>query len=252
MLCESLKSFKFVKWWKEIEAWKKQWPLLDLPYPQERDKPISQAWAIDQLSLITDGEDVVTSDVGRHQMWVMRYYRFQRPNSHASHGGLGAMGYGVPAAMGAKAGAPKRRVWAVTGDGSFQINIQELATIAENKVEVKIVLMNDFSLGMVRQWQELFYKSNLAASTFSGNPDFVKVAEAYGIPALRVKKPAELKRAYQWAMDTRGPVLIDVWVDQNEHVYPMVPAGKGVHEQIISDPRRERVAQPMLSAATSD
>ena len=187
-------------------------------------------------------------------MWVMRYYRFQHPNSHASHGGLGAMGYGVPAAMGARAGAPERRVWAVTGDGSFQINIQELATIAENKVPLKIVLMNDFSLGMVRQWQELFYKSNLAASTFSGNPDFAKVAEAYGIPARRVKKPADLAAAYRWAMDTDGPTLIDVWVDQNEHVYPMVPAGKGVHEQIVIDPRRDqrKLSPSMFTASTSD
>jgi len=251
---KSVKSIKFTAWWEEIEGWRKLWPPLDIPSPQQDSAPISQAWAISQLSSITGGEDIVASDVGRHQMWVMRYYRFQHPNSHASHGGLGAMGYGVPAAMGARAGAPERRVWAVTGDGSFQINIQELATIAENKVPLKIVLMNDFSLGMVRQWQELFYKSNLAASTFSGNPDFAKVAEAYGIPARRVKKPADLAAAYRWAMDTDGPTLIDVWVDQNEHVYPMVPAGKGVHEQIVIDPRRDqrKLSPSMFTASTSD
>ena len=250
---KSVKSIKFTTWWEEIEGWRKLWPPLEIPSPQQGHAPISQAWAIDLLSSLTKGEDIVASDVGRHQMWVMRYYRFQHPNSHASHGGLGAMGYGVPAAMGAQAGAPHRRVWAVTGDGSFQINIQELATIAENKVPVKIALMNDSSLGMVRQWQELFYKSNLAASTFSGNPDFVKVAEAYGIPARRVSKPAELAEIYRWAMAADGPALIDILVDQNEHVYPMVPAGKGVHEQIVSDPRRTtHAAVPYLHAATSD
>lgn len=256
---ETLKqSFSLLKnrkqaWWKEIDSWRKKYPPLALAYPQKAKAPLSSAWVVEQLSKLTKGEDIVASDVGRHQMWIARYYQFRHSRSHLSHGGLGSMGYGAPAAMGAKFGQPMRRVWAVSGDGSFQMNLQELATIVENNIDIKIIILNDSSLGMVRQWQELFFGSNLASSVFTHNPDFVKLAESFGIPGRRIERPRELQLALQWAGRHRGPVLLDVIIDKEEHVYPMVPAGKGLHEQIVSDPRREKNHRPVkLQVATSD
>ena len=147
--------------------------------PEGNKKLLSQARVINMLSEMTNGDAILASDVGRHQMWTARFYRFKNPNSHLSSGGLGSMGYGVPAAMGAKLGRPEREVWAISGDGGFMMNVQELGTLAEYNIPVKIAIMEDSSLGMVRQWQNLLFKGNLSHSEFQ-NPDFVKLADHLG------------------------------------------------------------------------
>ena len=237
LLKEKERQYQWNEWWNTIRQWQEKYPPFSLPRKQKRTGAISSAWAIDTLFQITQGKDIVVSDVGRHQMWLMRYYRFRRSRSHVSHGGLGSMGFGFPAALGAKIGVPRRTVWAVCGDGSFQMNMQELATAAENNIDVNILVFNDGSLGMVRQWQELFYRNNRAASVFAGNPDFAALAGAFGVPGKKVKKPSDLEPALRWAQKKKGPCLVEIAVDPNEHVYPMVPAGKGLHQQIITDPR---------------
>jgi acetolactate synthase-1/2/3 large subunit len=230
-----LADHQFPDWWKQINAWKKKYGFLDFTINPENDTDkLSQARIIKMLSDITDGEAIVASDVGRHQMWLGRFYRFKNPNSHLSSGGLGSMGYGVPAAMGAQLGAPDREVWAVSGDGGFQMNLQELGALAEYQIPVKIAIMEDSSLGMVRQWQNLLFKGNLSHSTFQ-NPDFVKLAESYGIPAWRAKTYEEAEKAIRAARATEGPTLITFEVDPDEHVYPMVPPNTPLGDQALCD-----------------
>ncbi|MFC2056265.1 biosynthetic-type acetolactate synthase large subunit [Chloroflexota bacterium] len=184
---------------------------------------------------VTKGKATIVSGVGQHQMWAAQHYWYDKPNSFISSGGLGTMGFGLPAAIGAKIGCPDNTVWCIDGDGSFQMNIQELATIAQEKVAVKIAIIDNSYLGMVRQWQELFYGKRYVATPLSG-PDYVKVAEAYGISALRVKRKEEVAPAIEQAMAEPGPFLIDFVVEPEENVYPMVPPGAALTE-VIEEPR---------------
>jgi len=220
-------------WWDTIHSWQKEHPL-KVPesemeiYPQRMVKMISE---------ITKGNAIVVTDVGQHQMWAAQHYQYNHPRSWISSGGLGTMGYGFPAAIGAKLAKPERDVVCITGDGGFQMSSYELATAVEYKIPVKIVIMNNNCLGMVRQWQQLFYNKRYSSSVFgSNNPDFVKMAECYGATGLRAETPAEMEEALKKAMAIDdGPVLMDFRVVAEENCYPMVPSGAALNEMVESD-----------------
>ena len=197
-------------------------------------------YVMNKIYEVTGGEAIVVTGVGQHQMWAAQHYCYDRPNSLISSGGLGTMGFGLPGSIGAKIGCPDRTVWCMDGDGSFQMTIQELATIVQEGLAVKIAIINNGYLGMVRQWQELFYEKRYVATPLSG-PDFVKVAEAYGIPALRVKKREGVVPAVERAMEEDGAFLIDFVVEPEENVYPMVPPGAALAEVMERPKDREVV-----------
>lgn len=230
-----LSKHSYPDWWQQIHIWRHKYGWLDFTVnPEHSHKFLSQPRIINMLSEITDGEAIVAGDVGRHQMWLGRFYRFKHPNSHLSSGGLGSMGYGLPAGMGAKLGKPDREVWVVSGDGGFMMNMQELATIAEHNIPVKIAIMEDRSLGMVRQWQNLLFKGNISHSELK-NPDFVRLANAFGIPAWRATHYEEAQQAIYAARQFKGPALITFMVDPDEHVYPMVPPNTALGDQALKD-----------------
>ena len=195
-----------------------------------------------QLSEITKGDAIVVTGVGQHQMWAAQHYHFTEANTWITSGGLGTMGFEVPAALGAKLARPEKVVWSVAGDGGFQMTMCDLATAVENNIEVKFAILNNGTLGMVRQLQDLFYENGFVASVYSGNPDFVKLAEAYGITGIKVTDKSQVAQAIQTAMDTPGPVIIDFIVKQDEHVFPMIPAGESVNE-IMEEPSPESVSR---------
>lgn len=215
------------EWLKQIMIWKKENPL---HYDNDGDKIKPQA-VIQELNELTEGKAVIVTEVGQHQMWAAQYYNYTIPRNFISSGGLGTMGFGLPAAIGAQIGRPDELVIDVSGDGSFQMNMQELATIRENNLPVKIVILNNGTLGMVRQWQELFFDKRYS-STILNNPDFVKLAEAFAIKAIRIEDKDKLSAGLEEALEYDGPVLVDVLVAQEENVFPMVPAGAGLHEMI--------------------
>lgn len=230
-----LSQHSYPDWWAQINKWKEQYGFLDFTVNPEHDpKFLSQPRIVKMLSDISNGEAIMAGDVGRHQMWLARFYRFKHPNSHLSSGGLGSMGYGMPAAMGAKMAAPDREVWTVSGDGGFTMNMQELGTLAEYNIPVKIAIMEDGALGMVRQWQNLLFKGNLSHSEFK-NPDFVKLANAFDIPAWSVRTYDEARAAINEARAINGPTLITFKVDPDEHVYPMVPPNTALGDQALKD-----------------
>lgn len=217
------------EWLGQISEWAKSHPLT---YNQNGDK-ILTTYTIDMLSKITNGDAIIVSDVGQHQMWVAQFYKFNRPRTHITSGGLGTMGFGFPAAMGAKFAKPDELVISVAGDGSFQMNMQELATAVENKMDIKIVLFNNRHHGMVRQWQTLFFNSNFSGSYFEVLPDFVKLAESFGAKGLRATRPEELEATLREGIFSEGVVLIEVVVDCEEMVYPMIAPGGAMNEMIL-------------------
>lgn len=221
----------FSDWWKRLEELKQQYGFLQLP--TYTGKHLSQPAVVTAISQATHGEAIVASDVGRHQMWVSRFYRFAKSHSHLSSGGLGSMGYGVPAAMGAALGNSQREVWAISGDGGFMMNVQELATLAEHHIPVHIAIMVDGVLGMVHQWQALLYKENYS-NVHLHNPDFIKLAEAFGIPAWKVTTTAEMTSAIAAAQQVNGPTLIAFHVDPHQNVFPMVPPNTALQDQALS------------------
>ncbi|MCC5915681.1 MAG: biosynthetic-type acetolactate synthase large subunit [Balneolaceae bacterium] len=220
------------EWWSTIENWKSEHPLV---VPESADKIYPQHM-VKMISEVTNGDAIVVTDVGQHQMWAAQHYKYNHPRSWISSGGLGTMGYGFPAAIGAALACPDRDVVCITGDGGFQMLTCELATAVEYNIPVKIALMNNSCLGMVRQWQQLFYNNRTSYSVFgSNNPDFVKLAEAYGCPAMRAENPAEMQQVLNKAMKIDGPVLMDFRVVENENCYPMVPSGAALNEMVESD-----------------
>jgi acetolactate synthase-1/2/3 large subunit len=192
---------------------------------------------VKMISEITNGDAIVVTDVGQHQMWAAQHYQYNHPRSWISSGGLGTMGYGFPAAIGATIACPDRDVICITGDGGFQMSSYELMTAVEYKIPVKIVIMNNSCLGMVRQWQQLFYKNRTSYSVFGkNNPDFVKLAESYGATAMRATTPKEMRDVLEKAMTIDdGPVLMDFKVVETENCYPMVPSGAALNEMVESD-----------------
>ena len=188
---------------------------------------------VEKIYELTNGKAIIATEVGQNQMWAAQYYHFDQPNSFITSGGLGVMGYGFPAAIGAQVACPDRIVFDIAGDGSIQMNIQEMATVVANQLPVKIAILNNGYLGMVRQFQELFYGKRYAQTFLKGNPDFVKLAEAYGAAGLRAARPEEVGPVIEKALSIKGPVIIDFRVSPEECVSPMVPAGKAMTEMLL-------------------
>jgi len=226
-------STEHIDWVQQLDDWRKEHPSTVI-----RDSEgLLPQFVIRKIYEVTQGKAIIVTGVGQNQMWAAQHYWYNKPNSLISAGGLGTMGFELPAAMGAKVGCPDETVWCIAGDGGFQMTIQELATIVQEKVAVKIAIMNNGYLGMVRQWQEMFYKKRYVATPLSG-PDFVKIAEAYGFPGLRVKHKEEVVPAIEKAMEEQGPFLIDFMIEPEENVYPMVPPGAALAE-VLEEPRKE-------------
>jgi acetolactate synthase-1/2/3 large subunit len=203
-----------------------------LTYKQEGEK-IKTTFVIDTLSKLTGGNAVIVSDVGQHQMWVAQFYKFRRPRTHITSGGLVTMGFGLPAAIGAKLARPSELVINVSGDGSFQMNLQEVATAVENNLDLKIFLINNQHHGMERQWQTMFFDCNYSGSHFEVLPDFVRFAEALGARALRVTRSDRLEPTIREALSEKGVILVEVVVDYEEMVYPMIAPGGAMNEMIL-------------------
>jgi acetolactate synthase-1/2/3 large subunit len=217
------------EWWKRIEGWRAQYPLR---YEETEDAEVKPQYMIRALYEATGGEAIVTSDVGQHQMWAAQYYGFPEPRRWINSGGLGTMGFGLPAAMGAAVGCPDRLVCCIAGDGSVQMNIQELATCTQERIPIKVFIMNNGYLGMVRQWQELFWDRRYSHVDMGAYPDFVKLAEAYGATGMRCADKRTLVDDFRRAIETDGPVLVDVRVTREENTFPMIPAGKAAREMV--------------------
>jgi acetolactate synthase I/II/III large subunit len=221
------------EWVAQIHDWQEDGTRRDI-LRQLDGRPDGKLWAaqvISDLFTYTDGQALTVSDVGQHQMLEAQYYPHTRPQTMLTSGGLGTMGFGFPAAMGAKMSCPDEEVWAIVGDGGFQMTLCELATAAQERVNVNIAIINNSYLGMVRQWQEFFYEERYMATPMF-NPDFCKLSEAYGVPARRVTAREEIEDAVEWARTIDGPTMIEFVVEENDIVYPMVPAGNDLHDMI--------------------
>jgi acetolactate synthase-1/2/3 large subunit len=229
-LVRKLKPGHTAKWLKQIASWQEQYPLPD--GTGNLNGHLKPQYVIRELSRLSDENTILATDVGQHQMWSAQHYNVRRPNSFLTSGGLGTMGFGFPAAIGARLAAPKSRVICITGDGSFQMNIQELATVVNNKMDITIALINNGFLGMVRQWQDMFYDKRYAHTALKGSPDFVSIAEAYGAKAFRAADSKKATEVIEEAFKLKGPVLIDFVVEPEENVYPMVAPNRPIDEII--------------------
>jgi acetolactate synthase-1/2/3 large subunit len=225
-------------WLEQCEKWRRLYPL---KYPKQGG--LRAQHVLDRLDALTQGEAIITTDVGQHQMWAAQFCR-SRSNRHwISSGGAGTMGFGFPAAIGAQFGNPDKKVWAVVGDGGFQMTLSELATAFVHKLPVKCLIINNNFLGMIRQWQEMFYENRLSGSDLEGNPDFVKLVQAYGIKALRIRRPADADRILREAHEHDGPCVVVAEVVKEDNVFPMIPAGASVSEMLIEKPK-QALAKP--------
>ncbi len=216
------------QWLEQIEEW-----MNTKPFAYEQKEIIKPQYVIEKLYELTKGEAIITTEVGQNQMWTAQYYHFDRPNCFITSGGLGCMGFGLPAAIGAQIACPDRLVVDVAGDGSIQMNIQEMATAVQNNLPIKIVILNNQYLGMVRQWQEMFYDRVYSATDMAAAPDFVKLAEAYGAVGLRAKSPDEVEAVLKEGLSTPRTVVMEFMVEREEKVYPMVPAGAPITDMLL-------------------
>ena len=244
---------KHQAWLEQIEDWRAEHPLTY----EQGSKVIKPQYVIDMLYQLTSGDAIIATDVGQHQMWTAQHYKFDKPRRLLTSGGLGTMGFGLPAAIGAQKAYPNQLVVCIAGDGGIVMNIQELATAVHYELPVKIVVINNKYLGMVRQWQQLFFGGRYSSSHIgaSETPDFVKLAEAFGVVGLRAKEVAEVEPVLLEALRIKGPVLIDIQVDEEENCYPMVPAGAAIHEMVFEDPEeiaRAKKAQKEKTQEKSD
>jgi len=227
LLSAAQRGKKRESWHGKIREWKRKYPL-----KYELDGDLKPQYVVEMIYKVTKGEAIITTEVGQNQMWAAQFYQYTKPRTFISSGGLGTMGYGFPASIGAQIGRPEKIVFDIAGDGSFQMNIQELATAVNYKVPVKIAILNNGYLGMVRQWQQLFYESRYSQVNLEGHPDFVKVAQAYEIEGIRVTKPEQVEPALKKALNIAGPVILDFRVSREENVFPMVPAGAALNQII--------------------
>jgi acetolactate synthase-1/2/3 large subunit len=230
-------------WLRQVLQWQTKHPFR---YDWD-DELIKPQYVIEEVSNLTRGEAIIVTGVGQHQMWAAQHYRFRHPRHWLTSGGLGTMGYGLPAAMGAQVGRPDRLVVLIDGDGSFVMNSQELATIVENQLPIKTVIINNGGHGMVRQWQDVIYGGRFCSIDLSASPDFVKLAEAYGAVGIRAIKPNEVVPALEKAFATPGPVVVDVMVDKDEYCFPMVPAGGANKDMLLEKPNKEVKAKAAKS-----
>ncbi|OQZ01207.1 MAG: acetolactate synthase, large subunit, biosynthetic type [Candidatus Brocadia sp. UTAMX1] len=232
ILQELIKHVRFVErkeWFQKINSWKEKNPL---SY-NNAGSVIKPQYVIEQICEIAKGNAIITTEVGQNQMWAAQFFTYTKPRTFLSSGGLGTMGYGFPAAIGAQLGCPDKIVVDIAGDGSIQMNIQELSTAVRLNIPVKIVVLNNGYLGMVRQWQELFFSKRYSCVHLNGNPDFVKLAEAYGAVGFLVEEKKDVRPTIEKAFSIQGPVIMDFRIDPNENVFPMVPAGQAIHRMMI-------------------
>ena len=232
-ICEAKLSGKdwaaeHAEWVRAVAEWKESKPL-----SYQKNGNIKPQQVVEALRELTRGDAIIATEVGQHQMWAAQFYSFTKPRTLLTSGGLGTMGYGFPAAIGAQFALPDKMVIAVAGDASLQMNIQELATAVAYKLPVKVVILNNRHLGMVRQWQELFYNHNYSSTNMEAQPDFVKLAEAYGAEGYRIEKPEDLLPELEKALATPNPAFINVVVEREENVYPIVPAGAALDEMLL-------------------
>ena len=221
------------EWLQTIQHWKDEFPLC---YPDSTEGRIMPQDVVERIYQHTQGEAIIATEVGQNQMWAAQYYKYKNPRSFVSSGGLGTMGYGFPAAIGAQVGCPDKKVVDIAGDGSIQMNIQELGTAVQYKLPIVICILNNHFLGMVRQWQGLFYDKRYSYVDISHQPDFVKLAEAYGAIGIRVTKAEEIDAALSRALEvTDCPVVIDFWVEREADVFPMVPPGGTLDKMLGGD-----------------
>lgn len=227
-------------WIKKVAIWKRKYPL-----KFRKSGPLRAQYVIAEFFRQTNGDAIVTADVGQHQMWAAQFYRTKHRFHWITTGGAGTMGFGMPAAIGAQCGRPKSLVLAIVGDGGFQMTQAELATAVIHKLPIKIVLINNNYLGMVRQWQNLFYQNRLSGVDLKGNPNFVKLAESYGCKAIRIKRSEDVKRKVAESLEyNAGPCLIDVEVEKEDNVYPMIPSGASYDDMLIEEPKERNLPKP--------
>jgi acetolactate synthase-1/2/3 large subunit len=216
-------------WWRQLREWQERWPL---KYEPSKEGEIPPQRMVQAMYEITGGDAIITSDVGQHQMWAAQWFHFAKPRRWINSGGLGTMGFGLPSAIGAKVACPDDLVICLAGDGSLVMNCQELATAVEHDIDVKVFIMNNGYLGMVRQWQELFWDKRYSAVDMGTSPDWVKLAEAFGATGMRVEADDEMDEAMRQAIGTPGPVVLDVRVRREENCYPMIPAGAAARDMV--------------------
>jgi acetolactate synthase-1/2/3 large subunit len=231
-------------WWTQLEAWRevseaRSWH----GSGAWREGRLSADYVVEQIGEATAHLATLVSDVGQNQMWAARHYGFRRPYAHLSSGGLGTMGYAVPAAMGAALGAPEHETWAITGDGGFQMTMQELATLVQDQIPVRIAVFNNHKLGMIRQWQEIIYDENYHSAELFG-PDLLRLCEAYGMPAFRATRVEEVRPAIEAARAAPGPALVDFHLDEEQNVYPMMLPGRGLSDMVEGRSEPEAGARP--------
>jgi acetolactate synthase I/II/III large subunit len=240
-LIKHIDQLETADWMKEVKRYRKKYPL---SYKIQGGLKAQQV--IDEAYKITKGEAIVSVDVGQHQMWAAQFFKLHNPRSWLCSGGAGTMGFGLPAAIGAQFGCPKDLVIAIVGDGGFQMTLAELSTVMINKLPVKILLIDNKYLGMVRQWQQLFFDNRQSGVDLEGNPDFVKLAESYGMKAFRIKRPADINKILTKAFAFDGPCLIHAEVVKEDNVFPMIPSGATVDKMILEEPKKA-LAKPVGS-----